>query len=131
MHDNGVIVFTIRSFSRLVEYYVFQGTILKVNTIDIILIEQQLVIDPGFTIMSPVIIESGATVIADTALTEEVITRHLRIISTLTGISLGYFTNNVNIVIGLKLCSKKRKSADQWHLLLCLLAYNQGILLIL
>ena len=98
LHDNGVIVFTIRSFSRLVEYYVFQGTILEVNTIDIILIEEQLAIDPGFAIMSPVIIESGATVIADTALTEEDITRHLRIVSTLTGISLGYFINNVNIV---------------------------------
>ena len=98
MHDNGVIVFTIRSFSRFVEHYVFRGTILEVNTIDIIFTEEQLAIDPGFTIMSPVIIESGATVTADTALTEEDITRNLRIIFALTGISLGYFANNRNIV---------------------------------
>ena len=56
--------------------------------------EQQLATDTGFTIMSPVTTSSGETVTTDTTLTEEDITRHLGIISTLTGKSLGYFANN-------------------------------------
>ena len=99
LHNDGVAVFTIRSLSRFVEYsYVLQDTIIEVNTIETVFNEQQFAIDTGFTILSPAITSSGAIFTVDTALTEEDITRHLGIISTLTGISLGYFPNNTNIV---------------------------------
>ena len=97
--DNGVIVFTIRSLSRLAEYsYVLRDAITEVDTTEAMFTKEQHIADTGFTMMSPVITESGAVVTADTALTKEDITRHLGIISTLTGISLGYFPNNANIV---------------------------------
>ena len=100
LYNDGVTVFTIRSLSRFVEYsYVLRGTIIEVNTIETVFNEQQLAIDTGFTILSPAITSSsGAIVTADTALTEEDITRHLEIIYTLTGISLVYFPNNANII---------------------------------
>ena len=99
LHNDGVAVFTIRSLSRFVEYsYILQDTIIEVNTIENVFDEQQFAIDTGFKILSPAITSSGAIVTADTALTEEDISRHLGIISTLTGISLGYFPNNANIV---------------------------------
>ena len=88
-------IINIRSLSRFVEYYyVLRGTTIEVNTIETVFNEQQLAIDTGFTIMSPVTTSSGETVTTDTTLTEEDITRHLGIISTLTGKSLGYFANN-------------------------------------
>ena len=85
-------IINIRSLSRFVEYYyVLRGTTIEVNTIETVFNEQQLAIDTGFTIMSPVTTSSGETVTTDTTLTEEDITRHLGII---TGKSLGYFANN-------------------------------------
>lgn len=98
LHDNGVIVFTIRSLSRLAEYSdVLRGAITEVDTTEAMFTEEH-VADTGFTIMSSAITETGAIVTADTALTKEDITRHLGIISTLTGISLGYCANNATIV---------------------------------
>ena len=95
LHNNDVTIINIRSLSRFVEYYyVLRGTTIEVNTIETVFNEQQLAIDTGFTIMSPVTTSSGETVTTDTTLTEEDITRHLGIISTLTGKSLGYFANN-------------------------------------
>ena len=99
LHNDGVTKITVRSLSRLVEYsYVLRGTIMDVNTMETMFNEQQLAIDTGFIILSLVITSSGAIVAADTVLTEEDITRRLEIIHTLTGISLGYFPNNANIV---------------------------------
>ena len=95
LHNNDVTIINIRSLSRFVEYYyVLRGTTIEVNTIETVFNEQQLATDTGFTIMSPVTTSSGETVTTDTTLTEEDITRHLGIISTLTGKSLGYFANN-------------------------------------
>ena len=95
LHNNDVTIINIRSLSRFVEYYyILRGTTIEVNTIETVFNEQQLAIDTGFTIMSPVTTSSGETVTTDTTLTEEDITRHLGIISTLTGKSLGYFANN-------------------------------------
>ena len=95
LHNNDVTIINIRSLSRFVEYYyVLRGTTIEVNTIETVFNEQQLAIDTGFTIMSPVTTSSGETVTTDTTFTEEDITRHLGIISTLTGKSLGYFANN-------------------------------------
>ena len=92
LHNNDVTIINIRSLSRFVEYYyVLRGTTIEVNTIETVFNEQQLAIDTGFTIMSPVTTSSGETVTTDTTLTEEDITRHLGII---TGKSLGYFANN-------------------------------------
>ena len=95
LHNNDVTIINIRSLSRFVEYYyVLRGTTIEVNTIETVFNEQQLAIDTGFTIMSPVTTSSGETVTTGTTFTEEDITRHLGIISTLTGKSLGYFANN-------------------------------------
>ena len=95
LHNNDVTIITIRSLSRFVEYYyVLRGTTIEVNTIETVFNEQQLAIDTGFTIISPVTTSSGETVTTDTTLTEEDITRHLGVISTLTGKSLGYFANS-------------------------------------
>ena len=95
LHNNDVTIINIRSLSRFVEYYyILRGTTIEVNTIETVFNEQQLATDTGFTIMSPVTTSSGETVTTDTTLTEEDITRHLGIISTLTGKSLGYFANN-------------------------------------
>ena len=95
LHNNDVTIINIRSLSRFVEYYyVLRGTTIEVNTIETVFNEQQLAIDTGFTIMSPVTTSSGETVTTDTTFREEDITRHLGIISTLTGKSLGYFANN-------------------------------------
>ena len=95
LHNNDVTIINIRSLSRFVEYYyILRGTTIEVNTIETVFNEQQLATDTGFTIMSPVTTSSGETVTTDTTLTEQDITRHLGIISTLTGKSLGYFANN-------------------------------------
>ena len=95
LHNNDVTIINIRSLSRFVEYYyVLRGTTIEVNTIETVFNEQQLATDTGFTIMSPVTTSSGETVTTDTTFREEDITRHLGIISTLTGKSLGYFANN-------------------------------------
>ena len=95
LHNTDVTIINIRSLSRFVEYYyILRGTTIEVNTIETVFNEQQLATDTGFTIMSPVTTSSGETVTTDTTLTEEDITRHLGIISTLTGKSLGYFANN-------------------------------------
>ena len=99
LHNDGMTVFTIRSLSRFVEYsYVLRGTIIEVNTIETVFNEQQLAIDTGFTILSPAITSSGAIVTADTALTEDDITRHLGIIYTFTGISVVYFLTNASVI---------------------------------
>lgn len=95
LHNNDVTIINIRSLSRFVEYYyILRGTTIEVNTIETVFNEQQLATDTGFTIMSPVTTSSGETVTTGTTFTEEDITRHLGIISTLTGKSLGYFANN-------------------------------------